>query len=234
MSFQFVGFLLTYLLHTTHAAKFGSRAGLGVTLIQYGFYLRQQVGYTDLSQSEENIFGWAPPERQDAKPTFATAEDAARYYAALGISSPDMMNSTMMGNATSEPLGATPELANATAANEWLSFFLMTVGWFVLITAVLGFWRVKRWERGVRQAAHEAANPRPPPTAEELAHERAVLNSIEQAFGLVGLVSTEMNERVRRGAETVRDGLGLRSEAAQREAGLRDRERFDELVRSAV
>ncbi len=40
MAFQFVGFLLTYLLHTTHAAKNGSRAGLGVTLIQYGFYLR--------------------------------------------------------------------------------------------------------------------------------------------------------------------------------------------------
>jgi len=38
--FQFIGFLLTYLLHTTHAAKFGSRAGLGLTLIQYGFYSR--------------------------------------------------------------------------------------------------------------------------------------------------------------------------------------------------
>ncbi|BFZ56777.1 hypothetical protein PYCC9005_003825 [Savitreella phatthalungensis] len=40
MSFQFVGFLLTYVLHTTHASKHGSRAGLGITLIQYGFYLR--------------------------------------------------------------------------------------------------------------------------------------------------------------------------------------------------
>ncbi|KAJ2965417.1 hypothetical protein NUW54_g14125 [Trametes sanguinea] len=29
-------FVLTYLLHTTHAAKYGSRAGLGLTLIQYG------------------------------------------------------------------------------------------------------------------------------------------------------------------------------------------------------
>ncbi|EMD31352.1 hypothetical protein CERSUDRAFT_22814, partial [Gelatoporia subvermispora B] len=38
--FQFVGFLLTYLLHTTHAGKYGSRAGLGLTLIHYGFYSR--------------------------------------------------------------------------------------------------------------------------------------------------------------------------------------------------
>lgn len=39
--FQFVGFVLTYLLHTSHAAKYGSRAGLGMTMIQYGFYSRQ-------------------------------------------------------------------------------------------------------------------------------------------------------------------------------------------------
>lgn len=38
--FQFVGFVITYLLHTSHAAKYGSRAGLGLTLIQYGFYSR--------------------------------------------------------------------------------------------------------------------------------------------------------------------------------------------------
>lgn len=39
-SFQFVGFLLTYLLHSTHAAKNGSRAGLGITCIQYGFFMK--------------------------------------------------------------------------------------------------------------------------------------------------------------------------------------------------
>lgn len=40
--FQFIGFFLTYLLHTTHAAKYGSRAGLGLTLIQFGFYSRAE------------------------------------------------------------------------------------------------------------------------------------------------------------------------------------------------
>lgn len=34
--------MLTYLLHTTHAAKDGARAGLGVSLIQYGFYVRSR------------------------------------------------------------------------------------------------------------------------------------------------------------------------------------------------
>jgi len=57
MSFQFVGFLLTYLLHTSHAAKNGSRAGLGITLVQYGFYLRGRVlqdDYAPYSYSEDD------------------------------------------------------------------------------------------------------------------------------------------------------------------------------------
>ncbi|KAI9250211.1 hypothetical protein BDA99DRAFT_445231, partial [Phascolomyces articulosus] len=42
VTFQFIGFMLTYLFHTTHAAKNGSRAGLGITLIQFGFYVRSR------------------------------------------------------------------------------------------------------------------------------------------------------------------------------------------------
>ncbi|SCU94833.1 LADA_0G11650g1_1 [Lachancea dasiensis] len=37
VSFQFVGFLLTYILHTSHAAKQGSRFGLGMTFLSYGY-----------------------------------------------------------------------------------------------------------------------------------------------------------------------------------------------------
>lgn len=28
----------------------------------------------------------------------------------------------------------------------------MSVGWFILLTSLLGYWRVKRWERGIRNA----------------------------------------------------------------------------------
>ena len=35
-SFQFFGFLITYILHTSHAAKEGSRCGLGITFISLG------------------------------------------------------------------------------------------------------------------------------------------------------------------------------------------------------
>lgn len=35
--FQFVGFLITYILHTSHAAKQGSRFGLGLTMMGYSY-----------------------------------------------------------------------------------------------------------------------------------------------------------------------------------------------------
>ncbi|OBA27782.1 hypothetical protein HANVADRAFT_51903 [Hanseniaspora valbyensis NRRL Y-1626] len=38
-SFQFFGFLITYILHTSHAAKEGSRCGLGITFLSLGFKL---------------------------------------------------------------------------------------------------------------------------------------------------------------------------------------------------
>lgn len=37
LSFGFVGFLITYVLHTSHAAKQGSRFGLGVTFLNYAY-----------------------------------------------------------------------------------------------------------------------------------------------------------------------------------------------------
>jgi hypothetical protein len=108
ISFQFVGFLLTYLLHTTHAARLGSRAGLGVTLIQYGFALK---GKMDTPYAEGDTgWTWGP-----ASGNSTTAEtDAAAYYR------------MSMGNSTLSEEQAAMLVADATT--EWLSFFLMTVG----------------------------------------------------------------------------------------------------------
>lgn len=56
--FQFVGFLLSYLLHTTHAAKYGSRAGLGLTLIQYGFYSRAAAAAAERQRMDDDVPVW--------------------------------------------------------------------------------------------------------------------------------------------------------------------------------
>ncbi|KAH7916172.1 hypothetical protein BJ138DRAFT_1122085 [Hygrophoropsis aurantiaca] len=132
VSFQFVGFLLTYLMHTTHAARLGSRAGLGVTLIQYGFGLRARMEDAASGNSEP----W------NTTPVFSSTEDAKAYTERQG-------NSTLVGNPSQLDAG----LIVADATTEWLSFFLMTIGWFILLTSALGFWRVKRWETSILSSA---------------------------------------------------------------------------------
>jgi hypothetical protein len=106
ISFQFVGFLLTYLLHTTHAARLGSRAGLGVTLIQYGFALR--------GKADGDVVLWSSDQStSESTPAMGNAAEANEYR--------HMHNGT---TTYSDPTTA----AVATAATEWLSFFLMTIG----------------------------------------------------------------------------------------------------------
>ncbi|KAF5344135.1 hypothetical protein D9758_008822 [Tetrapyrgos nigripes] len=169
ISFQFVGFLLTYLLHTTHAARLGSRAGLGITLIQYGFALRARLEGrdTDTDNSWEN-----QPWTDDGtgRPHFPTAAESSGWH----------MNNTSTGPTPTAP---TPEeqasMMVADATTEWLSFFLMTVGWFILLTSLLGFWRVKRWERGIL-ASQQSNNS-------SSQQGSTGLSQFEQTFGLRGV-----------------------------------------------
>ncbi|KAL4076100.1 hypothetical protein J3A83DRAFT_4089343 [Scleroderma citrinum] len=140
-TFQFIGFVLTWVMSTTHAARFGSRAGLGVTLIQWGLGLRARL-------DEANSWG---------NPTFTTAKEADEYYQGLGLfnsSSPEL-----------SPTATQPSDSVVTSpmATEWLSFLFMTAGWFLLLTSGLGFWRVKRWEKSILAPSTPPSDP-PPPT----------------------------------------------------------------------
>ncbi|KAF9476488.1 hypothetical protein BDN70DRAFT_897297 [Pholiota conissans] len=143
VSFQFIGFLLTYLLHTSHAARLGSRAGLGVTLIQYGFALRSRLDSNDSSGGMQDWSDW----ESDSK----SGSEGHGMHHHFGNASWN----TPAGNITEEQ--ATIMVSDATT--EWLSFFLMTVGWFVLLTSILGFWRVKRWERGIIASRETVSAP---------------------------------------------------------------------------
>lgn len=124
MSFQFIGFLLTYLLHTTHAAKHGSRAGLGITLVQYGFEMRY-------SSAQSPMDGGTPvvpadgvpddPNSHDFDPSAVVGSDAGEGW--MGLSTMD-----------------------------WLSYVLMIGGWLILIRAVSDFLRARREEALVRSS----------------------------------------------------------------------------------
>ena len=121
ISFQFVGFLLTYLLHTSHAAKLGARAGLGLTLVQYGFALktgRDEVGGTTTTWTSTSSDGVTEP-----VPSFATAAEADSWFSSHPNAT---IESTVTGDASSD--GA---LMSTDITTEWLAFLLMTIGEFV-------------------------------------------------------------------------------------------------------
>ncbi|GLA54253.1 hypothetical protein AnigIFM63604_011789 [Aspergillus niger] len=125
MSFQLVGFLLTYLLHTTHAAKNGSRAGLGLTLVQYGFYMK---GGSESKGSDEG---------------------GADYVTPPDPNSHNFDPNNVDGGAGGDGGGGA---VSSITTSEWISYVLMIVGWFILIRAISDFLRARRHEQLVLQS----------------------------------------------------------------------------------
>ncbi|KAI9637781.1 putative metal ion transport-related protein [Dioszegia hungarica] len=177
-SFQFVGFLLTYVLHTTHAAKYGSRVGLGCTLIQFGFTLRSRA--EDLISTGH--FPASSPGSEPTDPTAQTPEEVAAEQAIEALwgpgspwpaqikdpllppgSPPVILHNiheaeiyALGHNETLSEMLQLPSAQDVGRANEWFSFLLMSVGWFLILTSLGGWWRVKRFERGLRTAQRES------------------------------------------------------------------------------
>jgi len=127
--FQFIGFLFTYLLHTTHAAKYGSRVGLGLTLIQFGFQSRRRTA--------EELATEITPAPAWANVTMAPDADHASF------------SSSMYQNGTVVEVPLDADLTS----RDWVAFLLMTLGWFLLLSSFAGYFRVKRWERSIRSSA---------------------------------------------------------------------------------
>lgn len=131
MSFQLVGFLLTYLLHTTHAAKNGSRAGLGITLVQFGFGFRSAV-LSPGNGSNDN-----PGQGFDGSvPNDPNAHDF----------DPDSVGGPSAGGSDLTPS------ASSITGSDWIAYGLMIVGWFILIKSVSDFVRARRHEQLVLQS----------------------------------------------------------------------------------
>jgi hypothetical protein len=135
MSFQIVGFLLTYLLHTTHAAKNGSRAGLGITLVQYGFYMKG-------SGSPRS------PPNGAADPSYSPPDPNAHDF------NPDQVASNAEAASQTNSSGGFSSIGG----NEWLAYALMIVGWLILLRAVSDFLKARRHEQLVLQSPDRGLN----------------------------------------------------------------------------
>lgn len=129
MSFQLVGFLLTYLLHSTHAAKNGSRAGLGITLIQYGFYMK----------------GTSSSDGMDGAPTDGYAQPPDPNSHDFDPNSVNTSGGSDSGSTLSD-----------IASSEWVAYILMIVGWFILIRSVSDYIKARRHEQLVLQSPDHA------------------------------------------------------------------------------
>jgi len=57
----------------------------------------------------------------------------------------------------------------------------MTLGWFLFISSVIGFWRVKRWEASVRSSQAQAPAA---PSAEQVERDRAFRRQLQSVFGI--------------------------------------------------
>lgn len=132
MSFQVVGFLLTYLLHSTHAAKNGSRAGLGVTLIQFGFYMKSGPN-------------GGPGGGENGMP-------GDGYTAPPDPNSHDFDPSAVQNGAAGGGSGSGDGGVGDVLSGEWMSYILMIVGWFILIRSVSDFFKARRHEQLVLQS----------------------------------------------------------------------------------
>ena len=107
--FQLPGFILTYLLHGSHAGRLGSQAGLALTLIQFGFGTTVMSAFTPPSPDDDvaspEMGGHGGPPQEDEIPHW-------------GVIRP---NSTADGEAPTD-------MRMAYAGHEWISFLLMTIG----------------------------------------------------------------------------------------------------------
>lgn len=140
MSFQLVGFLLTYLLHSTHAAKNGSKAGLGITLIQYGFSLKGAA--TRLGDG-----GGAKVGDGDGLPTdFTTPSDPNNHNFDPNHVALDRGDPALMINAGAPEAGGAASGFGALGASDLFAYGLMIVGWFVLIRAISEYMKARRHE----------------------------------------------------------------------------------------
>ncbi|KAI9892657.1 MAG: hypothetical protein M1814_001351 [Vezdaea aestivalis] len=137
MSFQFVGFLLTYLLHTTHAAKNGSLTGLGVTLVQLGFQMR---GHSSSQQPEGNQYTGQPPDpnSHDFDPASVAAAAA-------------------MGDGSGAAAAGSGRKGGILETTDLLAYGLMIVGWLVMIRACTNFFKARKHEQLVLQSPDRGA-----------------------------------------------------------------------------
>ncbi|EFQ97443.1 hypothetical protein MGYG_00484 [Nannizzia gypsea CBS 118893] len=105
--------------------KNGSRAGLGLTMVQYGFYMRNSDGYGS-PDSDSGDDGYVNP--------------------------PDPNSHNFNPGTVDGSAGTGGSSFHGLTTSDWLSYVLMVVGWFILIRAISDYLRARRHEQLILQS----------------------------------------------------------------------------------
>ncbi|KAG8203460.1 hypothetical protein GWM34_01596 [Candida africana] len=137
VAFQFVGFILCYLLHTSHAAKQGSRAGLGINLIMYGWNLvPQNFGHPDK----------LPKKYQPENPNDFDINKSTKISGKV-----DGYNSGIFiqnSNADTKDSNGGDWLGGSGSAS-YVAYGLIAFGLFIILKSLVDYYRVKQLERAI-------------------------------------------------------------------------------------
>lgn len=133
--FQFFGFVITYLLHTSHAAKNGAQFGLGITIINMALYsLPVHLGNKGL-QSTWGKFEPVDPSSLDTSDNHLLVGDFDSYESPLTKHSDLSQADKIINN---KPL---------------LSVALLALGVFITFKAAYDFYKVKKLEFSIMYPA---------------------------------------------------------------------------------
>eukprot|EP00842_Homolaphlyctis_polyrhiza_P002129 jgi/Hompol1/2917/HPOL_005664-RA len=108
-TFDFLGFMITALLATSHAAKYGSQCGLGLTFVRLGLFIKDQ---------SENDAVYGP--------------DAAVTPGGGSATVPNTNTSGSAGDFENSP-------AEERQRREWSAFLLIIIGMFIFIGFIMAF-----------------------------------------------------------------------------------------------
>ncbi|KIM29590.1 hypothetical protein M408DRAFT_33431, partial [Serendipita vermifera MAFF 305830] len=135
---EWIGFILAYMLSQSHAGRYGAKAGLGITFVRLGLWFRAR-GREWNGNSVPDEMWWTSA---FGNSTMANGTHITPFTHLSGAS---YWNNGSHWNSTSPDHPGGPHHAKV-HFTEWLALFLMTIGWFIFMSSLLGFWRVKRWE----------------------------------------------------------------------------------------
>ncbi|KAF9121989.1 hypothetical protein BGW39_010124 [Mortierella sp. 14UC] len=148
--FQFLGVLLTYLLHNSHASRSGSMAGLGITLLNFGIQMRGGLGSMLGNANDTSLYN--PDATYAYNPSIGEVTQITKPPATLSIDDTGYLG----GPPPSSPYGGYGYGATADSKemdwlqtdleSHWVSIVLMMAGWMVLVKALTEYAIAKRTE----------------------------------------------------------------------------------------